>query len=239
GIGSGRHAGRGRCERDGRFGRPGAHDPPAPRGGSDEGREGRAQRGRVAKAAHSRAVQHPSQEGHREGVHRPVLEQQGEGHVRLRWLRPAALLLVDEVRFRHGLAELLCPARAGSGERRGGPGLLHRAHGGPVQPPRRPPRPRLRRWSSSDGAPLLLELGGPRLRACRDERERRPVTHGARRRRWILVAGALVLVLAALAATLLARWPSVRAWYLLRTELELIGRTETGMALYRHRASGL
>jgi len=65
------------------------------------------------------------------------------------------------------------------------------------------------------------------------------VTHGARRRRWILVAGALVLVLAALAATLLARWPSVRAWYLLRTELELIGRTETGMALYRHRASGL
>ena len=98
-----------------------------------------------------------AEEGHRARVHGPELGQPREGHVPVRVLRPAALLLRHEVRLGHRLAELLAAARAEFREDGGGPELLLRAHGGDVPPLRRPPRPRLRRRPEAHGPALLHE----------------------------------------------------------------------------------
>lgn len=56
------------------------------------------------------------------------------------------------------------------------------------------------------------------------------------RRAFLLV---VVAAFVAVAVTVFLRWPSLRAWYVLRTRFEPIGATEGGLSCYRHLASGL
>src|ERR1019366_5960154 len=121
-------------------------------------------RSRVEKAPHTRAVQRHAKEGHRTRVHGPELGQSREGHLYLRVLRPAPLLLGDEVRLGDRLAELLAAPHAEFRENGGAPELLLRAHGGDVPPLRRPPRSRLRRWAEAHGPALLHERHGNEVR---------------------------------------------------------------------------
>ena len=84
------------------------------------------------------------------------------GRLRVRLLRPAALRLRDQVRLRHGLAELLgrrsrTRQRVDQVDRQR---LVMRAHRGRVPPLRRPPGPRLRRRPEADRPALLHELRG-------------------------------------------------------------------------------
>jgi hypothetical protein len=69
-------------------------------------------------------------------------------------LRAAAVRFKDQVRQRHGLAELLPAARqCCRHDHRHAAGL--RAHGSPLPPLRRPPRPRVRRRPAAHRSPLL------------------------------------------------------------------------------------
>src|SRR3981189_386714 len=54
----------------------------------------------------------PGQRGHRTPGIEPAVERAPQGHLRLRRLRPAAVLLRDKVRERHRLAEFLPAAPA-------------------------------------------------------------------------------------------------------------------------------
>ena len=63
-------------------------------------------RGGVARYPDARAVRGAARGGDRAGRHQRAPRRAPQGHVRLRRLRPAALLLGEEVRFRHRLAEL-------------------------------------------------------------------------------------------------------------------------------------
>ena len=83
-------------------------------------------------------------------------------HLRLRRLRAASLLVRDQVRQPHRLAQFLEAA----GQRRGGgvgrdPG--HEAGGNPLPPLRRPLRPRLRGRAAADRPALLHERAGDGL----------------------------------------------------------------------------
>ena len=69
-------------------------------------------------------------------------------------LRPAAVLVRDQVRERHGLAELL-PADRRQCRQDRGPHLRHGAHRSALPALRRPSRPRLRRRSEADRIALL------------------------------------------------------------------------------------
>ena len=95
-----------------------------------------------------------------EGTERPFTSPaqpgKAQGHVRLRRLRPAAVLLGDQVRERHRLAELL-QAVAERGRRVHGSLAGHPAHRGSLPPLRRTSRPRLQRRPQADGAALLHE----------------------------------------------------------------------------------
>ena len=70
----------------------------------------------------------------------------------------------DQVRLGHRLAELLRADGRRRGRDRGRPQLLHAPHRGPLQPLRRPPRPRLRRRPEPDRPALLHQqlLAGAR-----------------------------------------------------------------------------
>ena len=70
----------------------------------------------------------------------PLLQRASRRHFQLRRLRPAAVLLEDEIRKRHRLAEFLGAARQRRRRNRG-PLVRHDAHGGVVPPLRRPSRP--------------------------------------------------------------------------------------------------
>ena len=94
----------------------------------------------------------------------PLLEEHRAGTFSLRRLRPAAVLLEDEIRKRHRLAELLGAACQCRGRNRG-PLVRHDPHGGLVPPLRRPSRPRLQRWAEADRAALLHERRGAEIHA--------------------------------------------------------------------------
>ena len=59
---------------------------------------------RLLKPAAYKVLRHAR---HRAAVHQPAQRREAQGHLRLRRLRPAAVLLRDQVRKRHRLAELL------------------------------------------------------------------------------------------------------------------------------------
>ena len=72
---------------------------------------GREDRRRMARATDAAAIRDPAQARHRAAVVEPAAEGAPQGHLRLRRLRPAAVLLRHQVRQRHRLAELLPAAR--------------------------------------------------------------------------------------------------------------------------------
>ena len=83
-------------------------------------------------------------------------DEHRRGTLRLRRLRPRSVLLDDEVRQRHRLAELLGAARQrGRHDARHSLGMV--AHGGALPPLRRPSRPRVRRRPEADRPALLHE----------------------------------------------------------------------------------
>ena len=59
---------------------------------------------RLLKPAAYKVLRHAR---HRAAVHEPAQRREAQGHLRLRRLRPAAVLVRDQVRKRHRLAELL------------------------------------------------------------------------------------------------------------------------------------
>jgi hypothetical protein len=67
----------------------------------------------------------------------------------VRGLRPAAFHLGDEIRQRHGLAELFTTIPGVFGDQR--PQALHGAHRVPLRALRRPPRPHFRRRPGAHG----------------------------------------------------------------------------------------
>ena len=108
----------------------------------------------MARAADAAAIRDPAQAGHRAPGLEPAAQGASQGHLRLRRLRPAAVLLGDEIRERHRLAELLSAA----GKRRRqdrGPHLRDAADRNSLPPLRRPSRPRLRRRAEADRPALL------------------------------------------------------------------------------------
>jgi hypothetical protein len=84
-------------------------------------------------------------------------------HLPLRRLRFASFLVGDQVRRWHGLAELLGAAR-GQRWHLGGPSPVPDPDGGALSPLRRTSRPRVRRRSPADRAPLLSERHRPQFR---------------------------------------------------------------------------
>ena len=86
----------------------------------------------------------------------PLNNEKRKGHLHLRRLRPAAVLLRDQVRLRHRLAELLCPDRR-RGEGQAGLDLRHGQGRGALPPLRRPSRPCVQRRPEAHRAPLLHE----------------------------------------------------------------------------------
>ena len=118
----------------------------------------------VEAAARGAALCHPARSGHRAAFHKSAAEGASQGHIRLRRLRTAAVLLDDQVRERHGLAELL-EAAAARGRRAGRPQPADGAHRNPVLALRRPPRPCVQRRAEADRPALLHERTGAGFRA--------------------------------------------------------------------------
>ena len=104
----------------------------------------------------------------RQGTEQPfssaLNHEKRKGTLRLRGLRPAAVLVGHQVRKRHRLAELLS-AVAGRGRNVRGSRLFHEAHRGALPPLRRPSRPCVRRRTAADRAALLHERGGVEVHA--------------------------------------------------------------------------
>ena len=94
----------------------------------------------------------------------PLNTREAQGHVRLRGLRPAAVLVRHEIRERHRLAELLAAA-AERGRHHDRQVVLHDAHRGALPPLRRPSRPCVRRRPEADRPALLHERRGAEVRA--------------------------------------------------------------------------
>ena len=84
------------------------------------------------------------------------------GHVHLRRLRPTAVRIEEEIRERHGLAELQRPGR-GCGRKLDRSKLWHGAHRGALQPLRQPSRPRVQRRAPADESALLHQRRGHEL----------------------------------------------------------------------------
>ena len=116
----------------------------------------------MARAADAAAIRDPAQARHRAAGLEPAPQGEAQGHLRLRRLRPAAVLLGDQIRQRHRLAELLSAAAKRRRQDRG-PHVRDDAHRSALPPLRRPSRPRLRRRAAADRPALLHER---RLRWC-------------------------------------------------------------------------
>ena len=105
-------------------------------------------------------------------------------HIHLRRLRAAAVLIEDQVRQRHRLAELLGAARRTRSTRRTTRTLRHGAHRSALPPMRRPSRPCVRRRPEADRPALLHERRRAEVRARRVRLElsggtRSPRVHGS------------------------------------------------------------
>ena len=96
------------------------------------------------------------QAGDRAGRHLAARPRASPRHLPLRRLRPAALLLGDQVRQRHRLAELL-PAAAERGRHARRQQPVHAPHRSALRQLRRPSRPRLQRRPAPDRPALLHE----------------------------------------------------------------------------------
>lgn len=114
------------------------------------------QRRRMASAADARPVRDPARSRHRAAVQQPAERRAPARHVRVRGLPAPAVLVDDEIRQPHRLAELLGAARS-RGHHEDRPVVRNDPHRSAVPPLRRPPRPRVRRRAEADRAALLHE----------------------------------------------------------------------------------
>ena len=96
----------------------------------------------------------------------PLDKEYRRRHVRLRRLRSAPVLLQDQVRQPHRLAELLCPARQCRGHDQR-PQLGDAPHRGALPPLRRSPWSCVRGWTQADRAALLHERRGDEVHSGR------------------------------------------------------------------------
>ena len=102
------------------------------------------------------------------GTERAVLRrparQPRRRHLPVPAVRIAAVPLEQQVRFGHGLAELLPAGRSRARARDPRRELRHGAHRNPLRALRQPPRPRLPGRPAADRKPLLHELRRARVR---------------------------------------------------------------------------
>src|SRR5690606_24679114 len=138
------------------------------------------------------AVLRPARPRHRAGGLEPAEPREACRHLSLRRLRSAAVLVRNQVRERHGLAELLGAARRRH-RHLGGPQPVHDPDRGALPALRRPSRPRVRGRAAAHGPALLHERG------CIEVRPRRRAASGQR-----LMKPRLVPALAAAAMALVA-----------------------------------
>src|SRR3954447_26682281 len=132
---------------------------------SPHGREGEQDRAGVAQGPQPRAVRGAAPGGNRGPVHGPLRRREVRRHLPLRRLRQRALQLGDEVRVRHGLAELHRADRPRERDPRDRHEPRHGPHRGQVRALRLAPRTRLRRRAGAGRRALLHELGRARARA--------------------------------------------------------------------------
>src|SRR5882724_4506517 len=110
----------------------------------------------MASPAQARGLPGAAPRGHRAALQQPAERREAPGHLRLRWLRPAAVLVRDEIRKRHRLAELL-QAAGECGRDVDRPLAADGAHRGALPPLRRSPGPCVRGWAEADRPALLHE----------------------------------------------------------------------------------
>src|SRR5690606_36797376 len=117
------------------------------------------QRGRMAYPPARGPLSRAAPGGYRAALQLTAAEGTSRRHLPLRGLRPAALLVGNEVRFRDRLAELLCGVAWG-GRHQAGQVAVHGADLSPLPPLRRTPRPYLRRRPAADRlSPLPYRAG--------------------------------------------------------------------------------
>src|SRR3989442_607649 len=120
----------------------------------------------------------------------------------MRGMRAAGVLIRDEVRERHRLAELLEADRRGHKDTQGRDPILHPVHRGTLSAMRRTSRTRLRRRTAADPSALLHQRHRPRIRAAI-----RPAGEGTMTPVKLASMRALLFGLLALSASSLAGTP--------------------------------
>ena len=118
----------------------------------------------VAGSAYPRTVPGHPKEGNGKGVYRQILELPRERNLPVRVLWNGPVPFGDQVRFRNGMAKLLCADRQGEYPHRERHELVREKDRGPLRTVRRPPGPRVRGRTETDRPSLLHELGGPYVR---------------------------------------------------------------------------
>src|ERR1051325_4675999 len=151
--------------RQGREARSGWKGDPGPGAARPADPAGREERRRLEEATHVRAVSRPARGGHRDRVHRRLLERAPQRLVRVRGVWTAGLRIRRQVRLGHGLAEFLAAGVQELRDRAARHRIRHGAHRRRLRALRRPPRPRLRRRPRADRPALLHQLGGAQVRA--------------------------------------------------------------------------
>ncbi|CAA9279714.1 MAG: Peptide-methionine (R)-S-oxide reductase MsrB, partial [uncultured Acetobacteraceae bacterium] len=119
---------------------------------------------RMARGLVARAVPRAARARHGAAGLQPAQRREARRHLPLRRLRRGAVRRRHEVRERHRLAELL-GAHRGRGRHPDRPQPVHDAHGSPLRPLRRAPRPRLPGRAEAHRPALLHERRGHALRA--------------------------------------------------------------------------
>ena len=119
---------------------------------------------RVEEAADTQPICGAAARGDRAPVLQSAAPRGAARHLRVCGLRPRPVLLHDEVRQPHGMAELLGAARQG-GDHRARPLGRHGPNRRQLPALRRPPGPRVRRWSEADRTALLHERRGDDVQA--------------------------------------------------------------------------
>src|SRR5512133_1463354 len=111
----------------------------------------------MAARADARAISCDARARHRARLYWALLGREAARQVYLRVLWRRALSFADEIRFRHGLAEFLCPRRARCDRGARGPLLADAPGRGALRQLQRAFGPRLSRWSGAHGSSLLHE----------------------------------------------------------------------------------